>query len=81
MGQALLRFNERTSSDNASKPEASMSSGGLLLAASVGLPGGAQSVQSRRTANDPISASRRLSLSAPEIFLIISTAKRWPRSG
>jgi hypothetical protein len=37
------------------------------------VPGGAQSVHSRGTANEPLSAWRRLNVSTPETFLIFST--------
>ena len=69
----FLRFNEQTSSLSASAPVASKSNGCWPLRGSLGVPGGAQSVHSRGTANEPLSAWRRLNVSTPETFLIFST--------
>jgi hypothetical protein len=69
----FLCFNEQTSSLSANAPVPSKSNGCWPLIGSLGVPGGAQSVHSRGTANEPLSAWRRLNVATPETFLIFST--------
>src|ERR1700745_248071 len=77
----FLRFKEPTSSSTASTPRVSTSTGRWPLIGSTEGPGGAQSVQSRGIASEPISVWRRLKISTPETFLTFRTVNRWPRSG
>ena len=69
----FLRFNGPTSSASASKPRVSTSNARWPLIGSTEAPGGAQSVQLRGMANEPLSASRKLNVSTPETFLIFRT--------
>jgi hypothetical protein len=72
----LLRFKEKMRSVSANRPGASMSNGCWLPIVAACMPGEAQSVHSRGTANEPGPVRRRLKVSTPETRLTFRTANR-----